>query len=1126
MLFNEIKENKLGLFGKKGFSFIEMHKLGIPIPNGFILTTKLCKEIIEEKCLNISILDEIKNKIKGLEKLTGKKYGDDRNPLLLSLIISSPYDIPDLPNDVFSIGINAKISGIKGNPKLRYIFERYLEFVKQVGMNILNIPQDDFYNLIERYDIQENNADSKLCEIFINLIQDFESIIEIQNKQEFLYDPYKQLEFIIKYFLFNIKTNWVEKYCDKKQVDINSSFAIIIQETISGNKDMESGYGIVTTRNIINGKKQIQGIFIPHTYTLEHPKEISYIYEKYPLIYIALIHICSNLEHHFRCPLLITFNIEKNHLTIENAQKFSYSQKSIIKIVVKLVEENICNEEEAMLLLPDKLIKTLSNIKINSGNDDSYSSKYGISIDTGIVSGRIIFSDEDFTKFKSDLIILVKKRLKLQDLSTIRRVDGVLTIKSGPTSHIIIIAKSLGKCCLIGSNNIDIDEQNHKLKIGDTILKSGDWITLDGDNGNIFIGKIRSDLTKPIPEVKTICSWADRIRRIKIFSNCDNLESVIMANYFGADGIGLLRTENLLLKKENLNLLLPLILNFDKNQKNIELQKILKILEEELLKIFCEINGKMIIIRTFDFPLHRILVNSESEIVKLVNRFNLDKESLKRRLKSLEFSNPMLGIRGCRLGIFFPEIIRIQAKAIFNAIVKALELNIRVNSTILLPFIMDIEEVKFYKKIFREIADEILNTKQQQFNYKIGVMIEQPRAALICDKISQLVDIIAFGTNDLTQLIFALDRDDANYLINFYLTNKIFEYNPYEVLDINSLGKLIKNAAFDARKTNDNITIGICGEHTNFIENHEFFINENFDYLSCTPSKIIPARLSTAKKTVQKSKAYMNILHKNLSKNQNFMWTAFCLENLKKRISIGKYEEAKEIAFNWVKLISNRHEFQYSPIWKYNKRNMVIKWFGKYEYRRFLPGWQLNEIFEYTNKFVNKTMRISLFPKDIACHAISYRLDKDNRKLWRNILSKIDNTIPIEVFPEASPEFMCFRAFKSFSNFYIEASIGQAMYVFEVEQGKHPIIFAKLEQGKFKYTKRNVDQLNKEKTIEIERRFRIFIENHGKLLNLRSELILLALGVEFTSLEGYYDIKQPKKFLIVDIDLPFDIAFI
>ncbi len=1119
----EEKGDQIDLLGNKGVKLLKLWGSCIPIPYGFIISTNMSeKYYYSKKSVKIKIFDEVIKKLKSIEKYAGKQLGNIEKPLFLSATSSSINPTLGLTNTIQNIGIDENIvkTKIALNENSMFYIELYIRFIKQFCTLIIGVEQSTINHIINEYN--DNIAGS------FNLEKDFMIFSERINKLVFEYtsntnslDKYEEIKLIIEYIL---SCNDIFK---KKE----SKTAIIIQEMVFGDIGKNSGSGIIFSRNPLDGKKGLYGYYSPNT-----PIQDIYSGKKSPVtikeckfnskIKDSLQKINQTIEKIFSTPQEYTFINQEGRLYVLETWPLSLKTEAIPKIAVDMVAEGIIDKKNAIMMIEPKVIKKLISKQI----DLTISRRQILSgqpVSSGVITGRVLFDPTDIgSLFPTEPLILVRNFISPEDVIFLKQVKGILTCKGGINSHASIIAKGLGKCCVVGANQAYVDEENEKLIVGSKKIDKGDWLTIDGYTGNVYKGKLFFPPSKSNTNFNRILKWADEIRSIGIRANCDVGETAKLAIEHGAEGIGLCRTEHIFLSSSERVLIQRYLLSSDKNEKRLLLKKIQEVLENSIVEILSAMDGRPVYIRTFDFLMHEILPRTEEEINQLLCGTNYNKKYITSRNNQLLSITPMLGIRGCRIGIFYPDLIKTQYVSLFNAAVKLSKLGKKPKLSITIPFIMETRELLAQKELINKVKDEICNVNNIELDFEIGVMVEQPRTVFILDQIVPYIDFISFGTNDLTQLTFGLCRDNSSLILDSYLDKNYFTENPFIVLDEIGVGKLIQIGISCAKSKKPGIEFGICGEQVSNEKTISFCIDNELNYISCNPHELVSTRLIAAKATIEREKNIPKYCDDSIKDNMERNWSIIFINQIKDLQKIGSYVEAQEIARRWGLEVCKKYDISYSHNWKFIKRNIVDRWFGKREYKRFLPGWSMDDIFDYAKKNPGKSFRVSLFPDNIACHAVSYPLPADSFDDWPSTISNIDKNITMEIFPEPPQNNVCFRVYSAVDESNIEIGFGQAMHVFEAEQGIHPIVGATKIDDQYTYFEENYDKMNAARFNELKKHINNMIKKHAETIQSKCYWVRKALGVEYVLIEGYYDPEKPDNILICDIDLPLDIAFI
>jgi pyruvate,orthophosphate dikinase len=1121
---------QINLIGYRGYILNKISSLDISIPNGFIISTDACRKIADNQG---SIAEPIKMKLRNaITKLERDQIVNSncQNQLLLSLRVSeiSTSDVSETSMiELHYIGINEEVINNKNNESQinRRLQELYVSFVKQYGTLCLGVPVEKFNVIYRKYLKNGLSIKSMPDSDLTNMLNEMLCIEKI--RESLSYDLCSQLEVII--------SNLIVNYFDIRN---KKEFALIIQESplISEHNTFRSG--IIYSRNPLIGGKGIYGFFVSGSLIQEsffsnfNYERISRLQDNMPFIYNQLYKNALMLERKFKSVLEIFFFTKNDQLFVWDCFNTRLPVLAKAKAVIDMVREDVLNESEGILYLKPEAFKRnlFTNMTRMSFLDTEYITE-GSPVSSGIVRGRIILEEKDFNKYAGESLVLIKEYLNPEDIDIISKVSGIVIAKGSATSHAVLVSKNLGKCCIIGVNDMLIGESKKEIYFGDKKINKGDWIILDGSSGKIYRSGGIEENTQITYYINEIKSWAVKQKKIKIMVNCDMSKVASIALKYGTDGIGLVRTENMFVPKGRVDYLRTFLLCKSYAKKSKALSDIERVLRNEIIALLTIMEDKPVHIRLLDFPLHEILPNTQSEKKRFSNKSQLSLSQLEKGINDFSEFNPMLGMRGCRLSILYPEFLEVQIKAIHKAMVKLLREGKKRDVYILIPFVIAVEEIKLIIECIRKVFKEKLNmtdiTKIQN-KLKIGVMIEQPCAALIADRLAKMVDFLAFGTNDLSQLMLGLSRDDSNKIIPPYLKRKVLKSNPFLILN-EGVKEIIDIAIKKASIANPNIKIGICGEHATHPENFLFFVSRNFDYISCSLNDLSLAHFSAAYAHLVTNKKY-NKMQQQLSFNEIKVLYEQSMEKINDAIYNNDDAEGKKIAMQWAKMICLKYGMDLPTVWKFFKRDIISKWFGKREHRRFSPVWKVRDVLEYMQHLPGNSFRISKFPRDIACHAESLALNLDERDLWFNIIEKVDKSVSIEVFPTISEHSMCFRIFNSWEEFYVEAGIGQAMYVFEEEQGKHPIVMAQFNnesQYGDQYVLSEKYKQNSRKSVveKIKLMLKDFIKIHIENIRIRCEFLRYSLGVDYIAIEGYFDPGKPGNISVVDLDLPLDGAF-
>lgn len=880
--FKEGNRELKNILGGKGANLAEMTKLGLNIPQGFTITTQACLEYFENP---EKVMEEIRpivlEKLKILEEITSKKFGDERNPLLVSVRSGAPMSMPGMMDTVLNLGLNDQsVVGLAtqtDNP--RFSYDSYRRFIQMFGDVVMGIGDEHFERILDKYKrmISRNAQDTDLqVSDLQKVIADYKALYEKEIGESFPQDPFKQLFLAIEAVFKSWNNKRAITY--RKINDIpNFGTAVNIQAMVFGNKGWNSATGVAFSRDPSTGERRRFGEYLTNAQGedvvagIRTPKKIKDMKKEFPEIYEELMSTMEKLEIHYRDMQDIEFTIENGILFILQTRNGKRTPSAGVKIAVDMYKEGLISKEEAIMRNDPRKISKLMFKSINENAIIRVLAK-GISASPGAVSGIAIFdadTAEELANEGQKEIILVRPQTKPDDVHGLYAANGVLTQFGGKTSHAAVVARGMGKPAVVGAQDIEIDEENREIKVADTVIREGSYITIDGSTGRVIEGKV------PLiePEIKgeflELLKMADEIRKLGVRANADTPEDVQKALEFGAEGIGLCRTEHMFMAQERLPVVQSMIMSRTKEDRQDYLNKILPMQQGDFYEIFKIMEGKPVTIRLLDPPLHEFLpelsiVLLENQELKMTNALSrsllntspLDKEITTKNkvinlIRSLSEENPMMGLRGCRLGIVWPEIIEMQVKAIFEAACQLKEEGINVIPEIMIPLVGMISELIFVKNDLVKIAKEIIEKYGVELNYKFGTMIEIPRAALTADEIATEAEFFSFGTNDLTQMTFGFSRDDAeSKFLPIYLNKEILTENPFETIDQKGVGTLMKMGLELGRKTRPDLKCGICGEHGGEPRSIEFAHSIGLDYVSCSPFRIPIARLAAAQASI------------------------------------------------------------------------------------------------------------------------------------------------------------------------------------------------------------------------------------------------------------------------------------
>lgn len=870
--FNEGGKEMKDLLGGKGANLAEMNKMGLPVPKGFTISTKACiKYYDKDESYEEDLKNQINEKLEELEN-TGKKLGDAENPLLVSVRSGASVSMPGMMDTVLNLGLNEETA--KGLAKKtedeRFTYDSFRRFIQMFGNVVMGIEHDKFEKIIEK--IKEEEKVENDTEISVEglkkIISEYKQIVLDEKGKEFPEEPKEQLFMAIN----SVFDSWNNKraitYRKVNGIPDDLGTAVTVQEMVFGNMGNNSGTGVGFTRNPSTGEKEHYGEYLLNAQGedvvagIRTPNPLENLKNDLPEVYEELIKVINLLEERYKDVQDFEFTIEKGRLYLLQTRTGKRTARAALRIAVDMVKEEIIDKDEAIRRIdPEQLVQLLHR-RIDPQSDIEPVAK-GLQASPGAAFGKVVFTADEAEEMgeKGENVILVRPETTPDDIHGMVQSKGTLTSRGGMTSHAAVVARGMGMPCVAGCGEISIDLSNETFKVKDKVVKKGDIITIDGGNGKVFLGEVPMVEPEINEDFETLLSWADEKRKLGVFANADNPEDAKKARELGAEGIGLCRTEHMFMAQERLPIVQAMIMAEEKEDREKELKKLLPFQKSDFKGILKEMEGLPVVIRLLDPPLHEFLPSFEETLKKVTtlkikgnNEEELKKqEKILERIRSLQEMNPMLGLRGCRLGILFPEIYEMQAEAIIKASLELKKEGVSVKPKIMIPLIAHVNEFNILEDKVKKLAGKILEEENSDLDYEIGTMIELPRAVLTADEIAKKAQFFSFGTNDLTQTTFGISRDDAEskFLLQ-YIGNKILKENPFKTIDRKGLGKLIKAGINLGRKTNPNLEVGICGEHGGDPDSVEFCHQVGFNYVSCSPFRIPIARLSAAQAALKK----------------------------------------------------------------------------------------------------------------------------------------------------------------------------------------------------------------------------------------------------------------------------------
>ena len=871
-------KNPKNILGGKGANLAEMGRLGLPVPPGFIISTEVCDLFYKnKKKLPSQLIKKINLELKNIEKLTGKKFGDLKNPLLVSVRSGARISMPGMMDTILNLGLNDKTVKALGNKTSneRFAKDSYRRFIQMYSNVVLNIEGHLFEDMIDNQKLNKGVLlDTELDEEdWDELIGRFKDVVKKKTKKDFPQNVQDQLIGAISAVFLSWESQRAKTYRKLNQIPDHWGTAVNVQSMVFGNMGNDCSTGVVFTRNPSTGEKNFFGEYLINaqgedvvagTRTPQHitvrakkasgAKELS-MEETMPNVYRDLKNTLFKLEKHYKDMQDVEFTVENKKLWILQTRSGKRTAEAAIKIAVDMTKEKLISKKEALLRIDPNSLDTLLHPTLDKTVEKKIIAK-GLPASPGAASGKVVFTAEEAERLNGMMqnTILVRVETSPEDIHGMHAAKGILTARGGMTSHAAVVARGMGRPCVSGSSEITIDYKAKQFRAGNvTVVKEGETITIDGTSGEVILGTVPTVQPKISGYFSTVMSWSDQFRKLNIRTNAETEKDSKVAREFGAEGIGLCRTEHMFFDQERILSVREMILSKSKEDRNKALAKLLPYQKNDFKKIFKVMNGLPVTIRLLDPPLHEFLPKTDKEIEEVANSLGMDHKEIKDRTEELHEQNPMLGHRGCRLGISFPEIYEMQCEAIFEALVECKrEKTKSAIAEIMIPLISTDIELKILRALVDRTAKKIEAKHKTKLDYIVGTMIELPRAALQASEISKFADFFSFGTNDLTQTTYGISRDDSGKFLNDYINNKIFEVDPFVSLDQNGVGELIKIASSKGRQNNKNLKLGICGEHGGDPKSIEFCSKVGLNYVSCSPFRVPIARLTAAQAEIKK----------------------------------------------------------------------------------------------------------------------------------------------------------------------------------------------------------------------------------------------------------------------------------
>lgn len=863
-MFDEGNKDMKNLLGGKGANLAEMTNIGLPVPPGFTITTEACSEFYnQDKKIWDELKDEICENIKKLEEKTGKTFGHGENPLLVSVRSGAAVSMPGMMDTILNLGLNditvESLAAITNNERLAW--DSYRRFIQMFGDVVKEVPKYKFDIIMDKVkEAKGITSDLDLDVDDLKLItKKFKNLYAEETGEDFYSDPMEQLISAVKAVFNSWNNPRAIIYRELNEITGLPGTAVNVQSMVFGNMGTNSGTGVAFTRNPATGENKIFGEYLMNAQGedvvagIRTPESIDKLAEEMPDMFEQFMNICHTLEKHYKDMQDMEFTIERGKFYMLQTRNGKRTSKAAINIAVDMVEEGLITKEEAILRIDPKSIDQLLHKTFSKdGLKEAKEIGEGLAASPGAASGKVYFDCKSIKENGGG--ILVRVETSPEDIEGMNIAEGILTVRGGMTSHAAVVARGMGKCCVCGCSELTINEEKKELESRGVVIKEGEFISLDGSSGKVYLGEVPKSEIELSGAFEKFISWVDEVRTLGIRMNADTPRDCAAGLKFGAEGIGLCRTEHMFFGEERIWAVREMIVSNSRLERDRALAKIYPFQKKDFCDIFELMNGKPVNVRLLDPPLHEFLPKGEADQKKLAELMGKPFNVIQERISYLHEVNPMLGHRGCRLAITYPEIYEMQAKAIIEAAIETKEKGIEVNPEIMIPLVVEKNELKYVKERITEAIEEIFAKKKTRVDYKVGTMVEVPRACLTANEIAEEAHFFSFGTNDLTQITFGFSRDDAGKFIKEYVDKGVFEKDPFISIDKNGVGQLMKMAIKKGRKTRPNIKLGICGEHGGEPRSVEFCNELGLDYVSCSPYRLLIAKIAAAQGKIKQGK--------------------------------------------------------------------------------------------------------------------------------------------------------------------------------------------------------------------------------------------------------------------------------